>query len=139
MLKRSLVLLVLVFLAGCDFRATGPSDTEAPALQTVQSSYSVGEAPEVTLKSETPQSTFLPSCGGRAVLSVQKREDGSWESYYAARCLALYTVVFETEVESGEQWKTQKIRDAGTYRIRQRVKQGSNDPQVLFSNEFEVE
>lgn len=139
MRRRTLILLALlpwIGLAGCDFLASSSSTI---SIHTDQSNYAVDSAPEVTLVNETDQSIKLLSCGDRIAFVIQKQAKDGWKDYSSPICLAIYIIGYETEVNDGDQWLTQRIAEPGTYRISQELKQGSAEPQVVFSNEFSVE
>ena len=134
-------LLVLFGSTGCDSHTGNSGGIKELTLRTTQSTYATGEVPSVTLNSEGTRfaQAKLPSCGSRTLFRVQQREGGQWETVWSEFCKAIYTRTFDVEVEPGETWQTQALEAPGTYRIRQSIKVGSNEPRDLNSNTFTVE
>ena len=141
----ALLLCTLAFgSAGCD-TFSGDSSNGDLVLQTTQSTYATGDTVKATLESRspyTPSSVYLNGCGYRLLLTVEKRENGEWESYRSGLCKAIYRMGFFREMEVGERWAVGLISEPGMYRLRQQIKverAESKEPQTLYSNRFAVE
>jgi hypothetical protein len=145
-MKKILSALPLVLLAAC----SSPFGSGGPDLQvrTEQEEYvaePIGFINPVgfTVKNEGDAPIYLPHCGDRLIVAVDRREGGDWRQAYGAVgfCQAIYESGAR-EVQPGDSVRSMvSVGEPGRYRIRVRATENrdSNRFDEAVSNAFTVE